>query len=340
MTAVVGTRADVVALARTRRRRGYAIAIVVLAGLFVAGLTMGSFPIAPWEVPGVILDPDAGFGRRVVLEWRLPRTLAALAFGAALALSGAVFQTLSRNPLGSPDVIGFSTGAYTGAIVAVALAGQATLSVTGGALVGGLATAVVVYALAYKRGLSGFRLVVVGIGVTAMLHAVNTWLLLRLQPEVAMSAAIWGVGSLGGVTWSQLALAALPLAAAVGFLLIALPALRQLELGDDAARAHGLRLEPARLGILAIGVALTAIVTATTGPIAFVALTAPQIAKRLVGGSGLPLAASAIVGAALLLAADLVAQHALTDIPAGVVTVVLGGVYLVALLVREARRAW
>lgn len=340
MTAVVGTRTDVVVLARTRRRRGLAIAIGVLAVLVVAGLTMGSFPITPWEVPGVILDPDAGFGRRVVLEWRLPRALAALAFGAALALSGAVFQTMTRNPLGSPDVIGFSTGAYTGAIVAIALAGQATLSVTGGALVGGLATAVVVYALAYRRGLSGFRLVVVGIGVTAMLHAVNTWMLLRLLPEVAMSAAIWGVGSLGDVTWTQLLLAVLPLAAAVVLLLVALPALRQLELGDDAARAHGLRLEPARLGILAIGVALTAIVTATTGPIAFVALTAPQIAKRLVGGSGLPLGASAIVGAALLLAADLVAQHALTDIPAGVVTVVLGGVYLVVLLVRETRRAW
>lgn len=327
--------------ARSRRSRaGLGITVSVLCALAIVSLCAGSFALTPLEVLGAIVDPDAGFARTIVLEWRLPRVLAAACFGAALALSGAVFQTLSRNPLGSPDVIGFSTGAYTGAIVVIAIVGQSVASTTAGALVGGLGTAAVVYALAYRRGLSGFRLVVVGIGVTAMLHALNTWLLLRLQPEVAMSAAIWGIGSLSLVDWAQLVPAALLLAICTGLLAVALPALRQLELGDDAARAHGLRVEPARLGILAIGVALTAIVTATTGPIAFVALTAPQIAKRVVGGAGLPLVASALTGAALLLAADAVAQHLLTGIPTGVVTIVLGGIYLVALLVREARRAW
>jgi iron complex transport system permease protein len=250
-----------------------------------------------------------------------------------------VFQSLTRNPLGSPDIIGFSTGSYTGALIVTTLAGAAFLPTAIGALAGGLGTALVVYLLAYRGGVQGFRLIITGIAVTAVLHGVNTFLLLKAGTEVAMAASIWGAGSLALVGWDR----ALPafvalLVLAPAILLLSAP-LRQLELGDDAARAHGVRAEPTRLALLVLGVALTAIVTAASGPIAFVALAAPQIARRLTRSAGLPLVPAALTGGLLLLAADSVAQHALPGtVPVGIVTVVVGGVYLIALLIREASR--
>lgn len=322
-----------------RRRSILVTGVLALAAaaLAVVALGLGDYPLSPGQVLAA-LGGDGGFASTIVREWRLPRVLAALVFGGALAVSGAVFQSLTANPLGSPDVIGFSTGAYTGALVALTVLPAAYLSTAAGALLGGLATAVVVYALAYRGGVQGFRLIVIGIAVTAMLHAVNLFLLLRAEAKVSMAASIWGAGSISLIGWPELLPACVALALTVpGFALI--PALRQLELGDDAARAHGLRVEPARLGLVLFAVALVAIVTASTGPIAFVALAAPQIAHRLVGGAGIPIVGSVFVGALVLLGADVIAQHGVgTDVPVGMVTVVLGGCYLLALLIREARR--
>jgi len=282
---------------------------------------------------------DGGFATTIVLEWRLPRVLAALAFGAAMGVAGAIFQSLTRNPLGSPDIIGFSTGSYTGALIVITLVGDAYLSTAVGALLGGLATAFVVYLLAYRRGVQGFRLIIVGIAVTAMLHGLNTWMLLKAETEVAMTASIWGAGSLGLIGWQQAVPAFIALAVLVPFVIILSGPMRQLEIGDDAAKAHGVRVEPARLALLVVGVALTAVVTASTGPIAFVALAAPQIAHRLTRSAGLPLVGSALTGAVLLLVADFVAQHLLPNaVPVGLVTIVSGGIYLIALLIHEARK--
>jgi iron complex transport system permease protein len=312
------------------------LAIVVLA---LVALATGDYPLSVPEVVTAMFATDGGFDTTIVLEWRLPRVLVALAFGAALAVSGAVFQSLTRNPLGSPDIIGFATGSYTGALVALTLVGTSYLSMTAGAIVGGLLTALVVYLLAFRRGIQGFRLIIVGIAMTAMLHGFNTWLLLRAQVEVAMAASIWEAGSISLVSWEQALPAFVALAVLGACVLVLSGGMRQLEIGDDAARAHGLRVEPTRLALLVVGVALTAVVTASAGPIVFVALAAPQIATRLTRSAGLPLVASALTGALLLLAADLVAQHALpTAVPVGVVTVVIGGAYLIALLVRQARR--
>nr|WP_239068749.1 iron chelate uptake ABC transporter family permease subunit [Cellulomonas pakistanensis] len=324
-----------------RRRGRLAVAALAVAalGLALVALGLGDYPLSIPEVVAALAG-DQGFATTVVTQWRLPRVLVALAFGAALAVSGALFQTLTRNPLGSPDVIGFSTGSYTGVLVVTTLLGTGTLGVSAGALVAGLLTALVVYLLAYRDGVQGFRLIVVGIGVTGMLHGLNVWLLLRAETEVALTASIWGAGSISLVGWSQ-ALPAFAVLAGLTPLVWALRGpLRQLELGDDAAGSHGLRVEPARLAVVVLGVALIATVTAVAGPIAFVALAAPQIARRLAGSAGLPLAASALTGAVVLLAADVVAQRLPTALPVGVVTVVLGGVYLLALIVQEARRRW
>lgn len=321
-------------------RRGVLVATVtavLVVGLAIAALGMGDYPLNPVEVVQALFATDGSFASTVVRDWRLPRVLAAVLFGAALAASGALFQSLTRNPLGSPDVIGFSTGSYTGALIAVIVIGSGTVSASVGALAGGLLTALLVYLLAYRGGMQGFRLIVVGIAVTAMLNAVNLYLLLSAQEEVAMAAAIWGAGSLSLIGWQTLVPATVLLALCLpGALLV--PGLRQLELGDDAASAHGVRVNRTQLALVLLGVALVAIVTAAAGPIAFVALAAPQVARRVAGSAGIPLVSSAAVGAFLLLGSDLIAQHALpVDIPVGIVTVVLGGLYLLSLLIVQAR---
>ncbi len=312
---------------------------VATAAIGLLALGSGDFTLSPTEVVGAIFGSDGGFAHTVVVDWRMPRVVAAIVFGAGLGVSGAIFQSLTRNPLASPDIIGFSNGSYTGALIVMLAFGGSFYQVAAGALAGGIATAAIVYLLAFKRGMQGFRLIVVGIAVSAMLMSLNTYLLLTAQLELALTAAVWGAGSLNLITWPQAALAGSGVVVLL-FMLIGLARpLKQLELGDDTARALGLRTEPARLGLVVIGVALTAVITAAAGPIAFVALAAPQVGRRLVRTPGISLAAAAGTGALLLCAADYVAQHVVpTPLPVGVVTVVLGGGYLVWLLIREARR--
>lgn len=328
---------------RLPRRTAAVVGILAAISLAIALLSLatGSYQLDLGQVVGALSGRESGIVRTIVVEWRLPRVLIAALFGVALGLSGAIFQSLTRNPLGSPDIIGFDTGAYTGAlIVMLVLHGGGTFGVTIAAVAGGLVTAALVYLLAYRRGVHGFRLIVVGIGVTAMLTSVNTWLLLHAQDQEAVSASFWGAGSLESAGYPQL------LVAAVAFLVLFPCAgllargLRLLELGDDAGRQLGVRAEPVRLAAVVVGVALSATVTALAGPIAFIALSAPQIARRLTRAPGVTLGAAAATGCALLLAADWIAQHALpVTEPVGLVTVVLGGGYFLWLLIAEGRRA-
>lgn len=333
-------------------RRGRLSARVHVRALVVGGLllavTLGAALVAlclgdlPLTVPDVLLafaGQADGIVRTVVLEWRAPRVLAALVFGAALGVSGAIFQSLTRNPLASPDIIGLSAGSYTGALIVIIVLGGGTYLVAGGALLGGLLAAVLGYLLAYRDGVQGFRLIVVGIGISAMLGAVSTMLVLRARLEIAMTAAIWGAGSLNSVGWAELLPSGLLIVVVLLVVAGLMAPMRQLELGDDAARALGVRAEPVRLALVVCGVALTAAVTAFAGPIAFVALAAPQIARRLTGAAGTALGASAVLGAFVLVVSDVVAQHVLPQpLPVGIVTIVVGGGYLVWLLVREARK--
>ena len=306
--------------------------------LAILALGIGSYYIAPQDVLRSLFGADTGFASVIVNQWRLPRTAAALIFGAALGVSGALFQTLTANPLGSPDIVGFSTGAYTGALIAMTVLGMGTAGTAGGALIGGIATAMLVYIFAFNRGVEGYRLIIAGIGTTAALSSVNVWLLLRVSSEQAMGAAMWGSGTLSEITFSSVLTASAIIGAGLIATLAMHRALRQLELGDEAATAHGLRVEPARLAIIIVSVGLIAAVTAFAGPIAFIALSAPQIALRLQRSEGLPLVGSALSGAILLIAADMVAQHAVPgNVPTGTVTVVIGGIYLIWLLILQAR---
>jgi iron complex transport system permease protein len=317
---------------------GLALVGVVLVVALVA-LATGSYQLGIDQVVSALTGGESGLVREIVVEWRLPRVTATVVFGAALGVSGAIFQSSMRNPLASPDVIGFSSGSYTGALVVILVTGGSYLQLASGALLGGMATAVLVYVLAYRRGVQGFRLIIVGIGVSAMLRSLNTWLILRADLDQAMSAAAWGAGSLNGVSWDRVVLGGaviVMLLASAGML--SRP-MRQMELGDDAAASQGVRVSSARLALIVVGVALTATVTAASGPIAFVSLVAPQIARRLTRTAGIALAPAACVGALLLGIADFVAQHlAPTPLPVGVITVMVGGGYLGWLLFTETRR--
>lgn len=308
-------------------------------GMALLALATGSYQLSVGQVISALTGGETGLVHDIVVEWRLPRVAAAVVFGAALGVSGAMFQSLTRNPLASPDVIGFSSGSYTGALIVIILLDGSYLQVAGGALMGGIAAAMLVYVLSWQRGVQGFRLIVVGIGVSAMLTSLNSWMILGADLEVAISAASWGAGSLNGVSWDQVALGGAFIAVLLVLAGMLSAPMRQMELGDDTAASQGVRIMPARLGLVVVGVALTASVTAAAGPIAFIALSAPQIARRLARTAGITLAPAAFVGALLLGAADFVAQHiAPTPLPVGLITVIIGGGYLGWLLFTEARR--
>jgi iron complex transport system permease protein len=315
-----------------------ALAVVVF-GVALLALATGSYQLSIGQVASALTGGETGLVHEVVVEWRLPRVAATVVFGAALGVSGAMFQSLTRNPLASPDVIGFASGSYTGALIVMILIDGSYLQVAGGALLGGIASAMLVYVLAWRGGVQGFRLIIVGIGASAMLASLNTWMMLRAKLEVAMSAAAWGAGSLNGVSWDQVAVGGAFIAVLLVLAGMLSRPMRQLELGDDTAASQGVRIAAARLGLIVVGLALTATVTAASGPIAFIALAAPQIARRLARTAGITLAPAAFVGALLLGAADFVAQHvAPTPLPVGLITVMIGGGYLGWLLFIEARR--
>ncbi|MFK3710615.1 iron-enterobactin ABC transporter permease [Leclercia adecarboxylata] len=276
----------------------------------------------------------------VVTEWRLPRVMMALLVGAALGISGAIFQSLMRNPLGSPDVMGFNTGAWSGVLVAMVLFGQHLTAITLAAMAGGILTSLIVWALAWRDGIETFRLIIIGIGMRAMLMAFNTWLLLQASLETSLSAGLWFAGSLNGLTWAKTLPAAPLILLMFVCALLLVKRMRLLEMGDDSACALGVSVERSRLMLMLVAVVLTAAATAIAGPISFIALVAPHIARRLSGTARWGLTQSALCGSLLLLAADLCAQQLFMpyQLPVGVVTVSLGGIYLIVLLVQESRK--
>ncbi|MGM3175228.1 iron-enterobactin ABC transporter permease [Dickeya lacustris] len=308
--------------------------------LLTLAISLGTLPLSALTVWQAFAGQGDAATVTIVTQWRAPRALMALLLGAGLGVSGAIFQSLTRNPLGSPDVVGFNTGAHTGALITLILLQGSGYQVAVGAVLGGLASALAVYLLAWRRGINGFRLIIIGIAISAVLSAFNTWLMITGALETVMSAALWGAGSLNGMTWGKAApgLWCIPIALlAVQFLA---SRLRLLEMGDDSARALGVHAEASRLWLMLCGIVLIAVVTACAGPVSFIALAAPQIARRLSRASAVPLCISALTGGLLLLAADITAQHLFTarQLPVGSVTVCVGGVYLLWLLIREARR--
>ncbi|MFJ8045505.1 FecCD family ABC transporter permease [Kitasatospora sp. NPDC096147] len=313
--------------------------LAALIAVAVTTLGTGDFQVSPADVVRALAGQGTQATDYVVNTLRLPRLLVGIVVGAALGLSGAVFQSLARNPLGSPDLIGFETGAATGALLQILVFGGGAFAVAAGAVGGGFATALVVYLLAYRRGVHGYRLIVVGIAAGALLSSVNAYLMTEASIDEAHAASVWLTGSLNGRGWTQLGPAALAVGLLLPVVLVLGRHLRIMETGDAAAKALGVPVERSRLVLVVVAVLLSAVATATAGPIGFVALAAPQLARRLARAPGVTLLPSALMGAVLLCLADLAAQRVLAPVqlPVGIMTAAIGGVYLVWLLTHEWR---
>jgi iron complex transport system permease protein len=335
-------RALVAHALRAGRVRSIGVLLVLAVATFVVfcvSISVGDFPIPLRDVVPAIFghgSPDSDF---IVRTLRLPRALAAVLVGGAFGLSGSVFQLMARNPLASPDIIGITSGASASAVFMIIVLHSGSNAVAIGALVGSLLTAIAIYALAYKRGVSSYRLVLVGIGVAAVLNAVTSYLLTRAEIFDAQRATVWLTGSLNGRGWDQLRPLTWSMIVLCPLLAVLVRPMRTLQLGDDTAKGLGVGVERSKAGLIIVAVALCAVATSAAGPVAFVAFLAGPIARRLTGGSQLALIPAAFVGALLLLASDLVARRvfAPTELPVGVVTGILGAPYLVWLLARANR---
>ncbi|QEW04836.1 FecCD family ABC transporter permease [Microbacterium lushaniae] len=325
--------------ARLRRRAAVTTALALTAlALFAVSLMVGRTFYDPAVVVRVIFGevvPGASF---TVGELRLPRAVLAVLAGLAFGIAGVTFQTMLRNALASPDIIGISSGASAAAVLGIVVLSLGQTAVSFLALAGALVTATAIYLLSHRGGFTGTRLILIGIGVAAMLDSVVTYVLSRAAAWDLQTAMQWLAGSLNGASWQSVLPLAIASAVLVPVLLASGRDLGVLRLGDESATALGVPVGRTRALLLIGGVALLAFATAAAGPIAFVAFMAGPIAARIVGpGASLGLPAG-LVGVVLVLAADLIGQFAFGNrYPVGVITGVLGAPFLVYLLIRTNR---
>lgn len=322
------------------RRRGIVIGslAVALVLVFLVTLSVGNTFYPPGDVFGVIMGEQVPGASFTVGTLRLPRAITGLLAGIAFGLAGVTFQTMLRNALASPDVIGITSGASAAAVFAITILGAGGAFVSVLAVVCGLGTAVAIYLLAYRKGLSGARLILIGIGVGAMLDSVVSYLLLKSSASQVQTALRWLTGSLGSAFWDGIPPLAISLVVLLPAILLLTRRLTAMQLGDDSATALGVRVDRTRLLLIVVAVGLAGVATATTGPIAFVAFLSGPIAARLVGGGRSLLVPAGLVGGLLVLAADLLGQFAFdTSFPVGVVTGAIGAPYLLYLLIRSNR---
>jgi iron complex transport system permease protein len=334
-----------------------AVLAIVVAGLVIVvalvSLSVGTTRLPVGEVVRVLLGGGDDSARLIVRELRLPRVVTGLLVGIAFAISGALLQTLARNPLASPDIIGVSSGASAAAVTVIVLAGSAG-GVSGvaaqvglplAAVLGGLVATVLVGLLSIQRGVvDAGRVVLIGVGVAAAANSLVAWLLVIGDVADAGRAAAWLAGSLNARTWTDAAPVGLAVLLLVPIALTVNRNLSALVLGDDVASSLGVRVSRTRLVLLVVATILAAMATAGAGPIAFVALVAPQVAQRLARTDRPPLITTAVLGALFVTAADLVGRTGLEvagvgpyELPVGVVTAACGAPYLLHLIGRQQK---
>ncbi|MHA6298973.1 FecCD family ABC transporter permease [Devosia sp. CAU 1758] len=330
--------------AAAQRRRAVATWLVVaLCAAFALALYLGDYPV---PIPGIVqslLSPLTGLVDRgvdfIVLQVRLPRALLAVLSGASFALAGITFQTLLRNPLASPDIIAIAHGASAAAVFCIIILGWSGLAVSFGAFAGALLTALAIYLLAWRNGVTAFRVVLIGIGMAAMLAAVISYLFTRARLTEVQQAMAWLVGSLNASRPGDFLVLGGAMLVLVPLMIALLRGLDALELGDDTARALGARVETTRLGLMLVAVGFSAFATAAVGPVGFVAFVSGPLARSLLRGSGRGFFHASLVGALVMLVSDLVAQHLLPSVqlPVGVVTGACGALLLIWLLMASGR---
>ncbi|MFI1706627.1 FecCD family ABC transporter permease [Streptomyces griseoruber] len=313
--------------------------------VFCLSIGVGDFPIGLPRVLATILGRGEQVDEFVIMDLRMPRALAGVVVGIALGVSGAITQSVARNPLASPDILGITGGAGATAVFLVTASGGTaaaivdSVGVSAAAIVGGLGTGLLVYFLAWRRGIDGFRLILIGISVSAVTEAITTWLLATADIRDVARSQAWLVGSLDNRSWSEVQVALwgtlvlLAVVACVSF------QFKPMHLGDDVAAGLGVRHSAVRAALLLCAVLLAGVAVSAAGPVPFVALVAPQAAMRLTRSPTPPIPASGVVGALLLTGSDLLARTALpVGLPVGVVTAAIGGPFLVHILVRANRR--
>lgn len=308
---------------------------LALAGVCVAYLCTGESYVAPAEVLKVLFGQPSP-NELVVGTLRLPRMTVGLLVGAAFGVAGALIQTVARNPLASPDIIGISQGASALTV------GAMTFGITSYAVlpylsvIGGILAAALVYAFAWRGGLHATRFVLIGIGFAIALRSITHLFLTKGDYLVAQQAQIWMTGSLNGRGWDEAAPLTWALLALLPAILWAARAQRTVSMDDDTATGLGVRLGRVRLGLVLTGVVLASVATGTAGPVDFVALLAPQIARRMTRTAQIPLLCSALMGALIVVPADLLARRLLspTELPVGVLTAAVGAPYLIWLIVK------
>lgn len=330
------------------RLRGLLVPVLAAALLLVVAgtnLGIGSSHIALPDVLWTLVGGGDDRMRGIIFDLRMPRTLTGALVGAALGLSGAIFQSISRNPLASPDILGISWGAAVGAVGVLLLGGYrgqasgiaSSVGIPTAGLVGGLVAGVLLYALSWRRGIDGFRMVLIGIGISAVAANLVYWMLTVGDVDDAARATTWLVGNLGDVGWESVWPTALALVFLAPVVLVFGRTAGALQFGDDTARGLGVRVDAARGGLLLLAAALASVAAAAAGPISFVALATPQIAVRLTRSVRPPLAASMVLGGLLTVAADLLVRLLPGGLPVGALTAVLGAPYLLYLFVRKRR---
>ncbi|MBM9467632.1 FecCD family ABC transporter permease [Nakamurella leprariae] len=321
-----------------RRRVVIAVLSVLVLAMIAVSLMVGQTFYPPGDVLRVLLGQDVPGAAFTVGRLRIPRTVLAVVVGLSFGLAGVTFQTMLRNPLASPDVIGISSGAGAAAAFAIVVVGWSGTRVSAFAIVVCLAVALAIYLLAFKGGVLGTRLILIGIGVEAMLRSATAYVLSVAADWDLQEAMRWLTGSLNGASWTATLPALVALVVLAPILLGQTRNLSTLQLGDDTAAALGVRLERTRLIAILAAVGLIAFATSGAGPIAFVAFLAGPIAARLVGPNGSLLVPAALVGALLVLVGDFCGQYAFGNrMPVGVVTGVLGAPSLIYLIIRTNR---
>lgn len=335
---------EVAAVAIVRRRQSLRrnlvtalLAILVIAG-FATTLMAGKSFVGPLDVVQVLLGTDMGGLNFTVGQLRLPRAVLSIVAGLSFGLGGVAFQTLLRNPLASPDIIGISNSASAAAVVAIIVLGLEGSGVALFAVVASLAVALFIFLVSFRRGGFGARLILTGIGVSAICQSIIYYVLSRAPVWDAAEATRWLAGSVNGAAWPQILPAAIVLVLCGTMLFNRANALETMRLGEDTAASLGVRVNLSRILILLSAVALIAFATAAAGPIAFVAFLSGPIATRLVGHSGSMLLPAALTGALLVLLCDFAGQYLLgSRFPVGVVTGALGAPYLIYLIVVSNR---
>ncbi|MET0783825.1 MAG: iron chelate uptake ABC transporter family permease subunit [Leifsonia flava] len=352
MSAVTGVGAGVIERGiaqvvggRMRRRRrtlvvGVALAAVVLFGVITA-LSLGASGLSPADIVATLVGQGTRVQELIVFRLRLPRVTTALVAGVAFGLAGALFQTTLRNTLASPDILGVTGGASLAAVFTLLVLGQTGAALGIAAFVGALGIAALMWALAWRGGLVGYRFVLIGVGLAALVQAALGYLLTRADVRGASEALVWMIGGIGDTSWPEVGTAAASLVVLLALVVALSRRMPVLQLDDDTARALGVDSTRSRAAMIVLGVALVAVGTALAGPVAFVALVSAPIARSLVRNGGAALVASVLVGAAVVVFADIIGQHLLPGglrVPVGIITGLIGAPYLLWLIAAGNRK--